>query len=220
MIERGIMKKSVLCGILLMGAAAVAIVPTQVQARDLGEDWLAKERFQIRLRALGVVPDESSKVNIGGSVDVGNALIPELDLTYFITNNIALEAIAGTANHELKYGASEVGDVWILPPTVTLQYHFSPDETFSPYIGAGLNYSLFYGEDAARGFNKLDVEGGWGYALQAGADIWLNENWGLNLDIKKLFLNIDGKVNAGATPVRTDIELDPWLIGAGISYRF
>lgn len=207
--------------ILSFVAAAAILAAIPAQARDLGEGWLAKERFQIRARALGVVPQEDSKVNIGGEAHVGNALTPELDLTYFITPNIAVEAIAGTAQHKLTYtGNVDIGDVWILPPTVTLQYHFTPDNAFSPYLGAGVNYSFFYGEDEGTGFNNLDVEGGFGFALQAGFDYWVSDNWGLNLDVKKIFLDVDAKTNLGAVPVRADVELDPWLIGAGVSFRF
>ncbi len=198
--------------------ATIFFIP-DAHARDLGDGWLARERFQIRARALGVVPDEDSSVNIGGDVDVGEALTPELDLTYFITPNIGVEAIAGTAQHSLTYtGDVHLGNTWILPPTVTLQYHFTPDSTFSTYLGAGLNYSYFYGEETGSGFTDFEVDGGFGYALQAGADIWINENWGVNFDVKKIFLDVDGKLNNGA--IRADVDLDPWLIGAGVSYRF
>jgi len=196
-----------------------SLVPMPAYARDLGEGFWAAERFQLRARALGVVPDEDTHVNIGGNAEVGNALTPEFDLTYFITDHIGLEAIAGTAQHKLTYtGNVDLGDTWILPPTVTLQYHFTPDDTFSPYIGAGLNYSIFYGENAGRGFSDLNVDNGFGWALQAGTDIWIGENWGLNLDVKKIFLDVDASLNNGA--VKADVELDPWLIGAGLSFRF
>ena len=190
---------------------ALNIPHAQAQDQDKG-DWLSKERFQVRVRGLVVAPEDDSSVNIGGEADVGNSVTPEVDLTYFVTNHIALEAIAATAQHEIDYtGDVNLGKTWILPPTVTLQYHFTPDKTFSPYVGAGVNYSYFYGEETGTGFTDLEVEGGFGTALQAGADIWLNENWGLNVDVKKLFLNIDGKLNGGA--VRADIDLDPWIVG-------
>lgn len=190
-------------------------------ARDLGDSYLSKERFQIRARAIGVVPQEDTDVNIGGEEHVGNAVTPEVDLTYFITDHIGIEAIAATAQHKLTYtGQTDLGDTWILPPTVTLQYHFTPDNAFSPYVGAGINYSYFYGEEDGAGFDDLDVEGGFGWALQAGADYWVNENWGVNIDVKKIFLNVDADVNLGATPVHADVELDPWVVGAGVSYRF
>ncbi len=100
---------------------------------------LSKDRFQIRLRAIDVVPDVSSTVNIGGDVDASNKVAPEVDLTYFITDHIAAELIAATSKHEIDYtGNVSLGDSWILPPTLTLQYHFTPDSKFSPYLGAGV----------------------------------------------------------------------------------
>lgn len=183
------------------------------------QSYLAKERFQLRVRALGVVPDESSSVNIGGNVKVGNSLTPEVDLTYYFTPKIAVEAIAATAKHSLSHtAAGDLGDTWILPPTVTLQYHFTPEDNFSPYLGAGLNYSIFHHENAAQGFGDLNIDPGFGVAAQAGFDYWLNKNWGVNFDVKKLWLNVDASLNNGA--VKADVDLDPWLIGAGISYRF
>lgn len=188
-----------------------------------GSDWLGKERFQLRVRALGVVPDEESSVSAGGTplagdIKVSNALVPEIDLTYFFTDSIAAELIAGTARHEMNFNGSNLGDVWILPPTLTVQYHFSRDQVFSPYVGAGINYSLFYGEGAGTGFSDLNVDNGVGPVLQAGFDYWLNDHWGLNLDVKKIWLNVDASLNNGA--IKADVDLDPWLIGAGVSYKF
>ncbi len=188
-------------------------------AKDLGDSYLSKERFQVRVRALAVLPDDSSSVNIGGETDVGDFITPEVDLTYFITENIAVEAIAGTAQHQVYYnGSTNLGDVWILPPTVTLQYHFMPDNKFSPYLGAGVNYSFFYGEQSGNGFTDFKVDGGFGLALQAGFDYWLNDNWGVNLDVKKIYVDIEGELNNGT--IQADIDLDPWVFGAGVSYRF
>lgn len=111
-----------------------------------------------------------------------------------------------------------MGSAWILPPTLTAQYHFQPDETFSPYVGAGINYSIFYNEQADPAFNNLEVDGGVGVALQAGFDYWLDDHWGLNFDVKKLWLEVDGKLNDSA--ITTEIDLDPVIVGAGVSYRF
>jgi outer membrane protein len=179
----------------------------------------AKERFLVRMRGIGVLPNESSNLNIGGDLDISDAFAPEVDLSYFFTKNISLEAIAATTKHHLKHSSgANVGDAWVLPPTVTLQYHFMADQKFVPYIGAGLNYSMFYGESSAAGFTDLDVHNGVGYALQAGYDYWLDDHWGFNFDVKKLYLNMGSSVNNGAIQVSTD--LDPWIVGAGISYRF
>lgn len=201
---------------LIAGAAGTAQA-----ARVEGTDTWAAERFQIRGRLITVAPDESSSTTAGGEVNVGDGMMPEVDLSYYFTDNVAVEVIASTTQHSLSHNAlGDLGRTWVLPPTVTLQYHFTPNNSFSPYVGAGLNYSIFYGEEAAggNGINDLELEGGIGYALQAGADYWIDNNWGVNFDVKKLFLNVDGSVNNGA--VRADVDLDPWVIGAGVSYRF
>lgn len=187
-------------------------------AQDQQSLW-DKENWQIRVRAIDVLPDVDSSVNIGGEVDADNTVVPELDISYFFTDHIAAELILATSKHDLDYtGGVELGDAMILPPTLTLQYHFTPDQSFSPYVGAGINYSIFYNEDTAAGFTDLDVDGGFGWALQAGFDYWLDEHWGLNADVKKIFLNVDATLNNGA--VRADVDLDPWVVGAGVSYRF
>lgn len=202
-----------------MALAAICSFAGMAHAADFNGDIWAKERFRVRARAIAVSPQDSSSLNVPGNLDVSTSYTPELDLSYFFTKNIAAEVIAATSKHDIKYtGTTPVGSVWVLPPTVTLQYHFTPDDKFSPYIGAGLNYSFFYGEDGATGFNDLSVHNGVGYALQAGYDYWLNEHWGFNFDVKKIFLNMDATANNGA--IQADIDLNPWVVGAGVSYRF
>lgn len=203
---------------LCLGVALGAMV-TPAMAQDAGSSIMDASNWQIRVRAIDVIPSDDATVNIGGELDIDNAVVPELDISYFFTKNIATELILATSKHDVDYNSTtDLGSAWILPPTLTLQYHFTPDSAFSPYLGAGLNYSMFYNEDAAAGFTNLEVEGGVGYALQAGFDYWINDNWGLNLDVKKIWLNVDAKLNNGA--IRADIDLDPVVVGAGVSYRF
>ena len=177
--------------------------------------------WQVRLRAIGVLADGDGFVreNPALDTDVDDAYVPEIDISYFFTDKIAAELIAATAEHTVKAGNNVLGDTMILPPTLTLQYHFMPEQKFSPYLGAGLNYSVFYGEDDASGFNNLDVDGGIGYAVQAGFDYWLNDKWGLNLDVKYIDLDVDVSVNNSALNAK-DVKLDPWIVGAGVSYKF
>ena len=206
---------------MLAGTVATVALTGTASAQG-ANDWMAKERFQFRVRALDVIADGDGRIAQNGlKTDVDHAITPEIDVTYFFTDNIAAELIAATSQHTIKAGTLTVGDAWILPPTLTLQYHFMPEEAFSPYIGAGLNYSMFYGEDDAAGFNSLDVDGGVGYALQAGFDYWMSDNWGLNLDVKYINLEVDVDTNLGATHLDADdVDLDPIILGAGVSYRF
>ncbi len=208
--------------IALMTSVVMMAFSVPAMAKDLGEGNLSKERFQVRVRAIDIIADGDG--NVTGTTletDVDNAITPELDVTYFFTENIAAELIAATAEHDVSAGPNNLGSTWILPPTLTLQYHFTPDNKFSPYVGAGLNYSLFYSEDTNAPFNDLEVDGGVGYAVQAGFDYWLDEKWGLNLDVKYVDLDIDAKVKSGAVQlVADDVELDPVIVGVGVSYRY
>lgn len=182
-------------------------------------DFADKDRWIMRLRFIQVQPDESSTVT-GLSTDVkaGNAFVPELDFTYFFTDHIAAELILATSQHSMSTtSGTDLGDVWILPPQITMQYHFNPEGTFRPYAGAGLGYMIYYGEDSG-GVNNITYDDGVSYTLQAGADYGLDENWALNVDVKKLFHNTNVSINNGA--IRADVDLDPWIFGVGVAYRF
>ncbi|MBZ8133666.1 OmpW family protein [Afifella sp. IM 167] len=183
--------------------------------------------WQVRLRALGVFPEDGGSVSgvAGSDLSYSNSVTPELDISYYFTPNIAVELILGTTYASVDGEGSiaalgEVGNSWILPPTLTLQYHFTNFGAFQPYVGAGVNYTIFYGTEA-KSLSAFEIENTFGLALQAGADYMLNEHWGLNLDVKKIFLEPDwnGRL-ANGTAVKGKAEMNPWLIGAGVTYRF
>lgn len=182
-------------------------------------DWI------IRSRALFVKTDTSSKVStLGGHVAATSDQVPELDFTRFFTPNIAAELILATTNHDISLKGSPalgnktgLGSVNLLPPTLTLQYHANPYGTVRPYVGAGLNYTFFYGAKTGGAATSLKYQDHLGYALQAGFDYMIDERFGVNFDIKKIFLKTNVQVNNLYT---AQVRLDPWLIGAGVSYRF
>jgi len=202
----------------LLGATALTM-PTFAAAEDGATE---KSPWQIRARVIGVIPDEDSSLtpNIG-SVDADAAVVPEIDISYFFTPNIAAELIAATSPHDMKVnlnggGSLDLGDVWVLPPTLLLQYHFMPDGQIRPYVGAGINYTHLYNADDTPG-TSVDYEGGFGWALQAGVDVPIGGNWSWNFDVKKIFVEVEATVNSA---VKADVDLDPWVIGTGIGYRF
>lgn len=212
------------------GASAADLPrPVAAPAAPVVDTW---SPWMLRVRALGVVPQESSSLNLNGlpiggdKVSVNDTVVPELDITYFLTKNIAVELILGTTPHNIRAGGSiaglgPVGRAWLLPPTLTLQYHFDLTDRIKPYVGAGVNYTVFYKQKARGVFSSLDVENSFGLALQAGVDIMLDRHWGLNFDVKKIFLEPNVKAtipNVGL--VTGKVKLDPWLIGTGVTYRF
>lgn len=215
------MKKLLGASVLVLAMAASA------QAKEApASQWPQAGDWMVRARAIDIVPDESSNISvIGGSADVDNTVVPEVDFSYFFTKNIAAELILATSKHNVTaknsaLGASaDVGSVWVLPPTLTLQYHFTNFDSFKPYLGAGVNYTMYYGEDkGAPAITGLDVKNAFGWALQAGVDVPISGRWGWNFDVKKLFVNADASINHGA--IQADIDLDPWIFGTGLTYRF
>jgi outer membrane protein len=129
--------------------------------------------------------------------------------------------IAGTTQHTVKaVGAGTdvaVHKTWVLPPVVSLQYHPLPGARFSPYVGAGLNYMLFYSGKDKNGFT-VDLDNGFGYALQAGADIPINAAYSLNIDVKKVWFDTDASINGGA--LKSRVKLDPLVASVGFGRRF
>ena len=123
-------------------------------------------------------------------------------------------------------GLDEVGKVWVLPPTLTLQYHFRPNAQVRPYAGVGVNYTLFYNESAssslegAIGNTGIDLDDSFGVAFQAGVDVALNDNWFANLDVKYIQIDTDARLATGPATNTVEVDLDPVVAGIGIGRRF
>jgi outer membrane protein len=182
--------------------------------------------WQIRVRGIGVIPNEEATITvIGGDVEVDNSYVPEVDFTFFFTPNVAAELILATSKHNAMavgttLGDVDLGSVWLLPPTLTLQYHLLPEGVVRPYIGAGGNLTFFYNVDVpGTVVTDADYSTAFGFALQAGADIALgDQGWFLNVDAKKIFLDTDVELNGAS--ILADLTLDPWVIGVGFGYAF
>ena len=203
-----------------------------VNAQDKEEKSNDFKRWQVRLRGVGVVtPNQSAKIGIiGGDVQISDAFIPELDFTYFFTEHFAAELILGTAKHDVKAintiaGDIDLGSAWLLPPTLTAQYHFytSDKKIFKPYIGAGVNYTLFYNVKSGA-VADVKYDNALGYAAQVGFDLMLNDTFFINVDAKRLFLSTDVTVDAtNLVPglvVPAEVDIDPWLFGIGVGMKF
>lgn len=174
-------------------------------------------KWQARFRLISVIPSPGDDIE-GADVDISTSFVPELDFTYFFTKNIAAELILGTTKHNVDVEGTDLGHVWLLPPTLNLQYHFYADN-FKPYVGAGINYTFFYGVDEGD-VAGMDYENSFGFSLQAGLDYNLNDKWFLNLDIKKLFLSTDVDVDLGDTTLPVEVDIDPLIIGLGVGMKF
>lgn len=220
--------KRILLATCVLSSIAFSSMANAQDALDFNAPPVGKEAntFMIRLRAIGVIPlDSSSSISrIGGSVSATAQAAPEIDFSYFLTDNIAFELIAATTRHEVSAndtaaGHVDVGSVWALPPTLTVQYHFMPHERFSPYVGAGINATFFYDAHAAGGaVQQVSFSNNVGAAVQAGFDYNIGGHWFANFDVKQIFLNTTASIDHGAVKAQT--ALNPLVVGAGIGYRF
>ena len=214
-----------------MAATLIALVTAagaQAQAPAGTDPATGKQAgtVMVRVRAIGVLPQtSSSSVSlIGGGVNVSNTPAPEVDLSYFFTDHLAIEGIAASTRHEVSAGHTalghvDVGSVYVLPPTVTLQYHFMPRSRFSPYIGAGMTVAFFYDSKPAQPtVSSFGIGTSVGAAIQAGFDYNISGPWFANFDVKQIFLDVNARINGGAIVAKT--ALNPTIVGAGIGYRF
>jgi len=199
--------------------ALIATAATAIEPPKAGD-------FIIRGRAIGVIPSEDANITgavTGNTIDIDTSVVPEADFSYFVTDNIAFELIAAVTPHDINTATSsagplDIGDVWLLPPTLTAQYHFTQLGQLKPYIGAGINYTVFFNEDVGSSVTSADYDNSFGPALQAGVDYMLDDHWMLNLDVKKIWINTDVKFNGGV--VAADVDINPWVVGVGIGYKF
>ncbi|PSL23369.1 OmpW/AlkL family protein [Chitinophaga ginsengisoli] len=190
-----------------------------------------KGEWRARLRATAVVPDASATIStIGGSADISNTVIPELDFTYFLFNRVSANLILGTTRHKVTATGTALGDVdlgkvWLLPPTLTFLYHQPVSKGILPYVGAGINYTIFYGIKEGPAIADISYKNKFGFATQLGLDIDISKKWFINIDAKKIWLKTENTVTtvpevAGGATVHADTKINPWLLSVGAGFKF
>jgi len=240
---------------LAAGAALCAGLAAPIAAQEAG-DW------QFRIGGGFIATDTSSDElvfegtrldNFRADVDDGISAI--FNLTYFATPNWGIELLATAPfKHDID-GEGELGVLgklgrtYHLPPTLSLQYHFRPDKLFRPYVGAGVNWTLFFddkvnqgthegivatangalGTDFSGGRSSLDIDDSFGPAFQVGLDMQVTENWSTNLDVRYIFISADADIRTrtfdpgGAeTTFRSnlDLDIDPLVVSWAVGFRF
>lgn len=132
--------------------------------------------------------------------------------------SIGVELILATSRHEVTSTIGRLGGVNVLPPTLLLQYYFNEAGKVRPYLGAGLNYTLFYNNGLHAGDTPVSIKhSSFGPALQAGVDVQVAHNLFVNLDIKKIWMRTSA--SAGDTSLGS-LKIDPLVVGVGVGMRF
>jgi outer membrane protein len=178
--------------------------------------------WMVRVRAMNLNWENKQDAQLAGAelnLNAKNQTIPELDISYFFTKNIAAELVLTYPQRvDVRAGQASLGTVTALPPTLLAQYHFTQFGPLKPYVGAGVNYTRFGSRELNNGSDFYSVEkSSVGYAAQIGADYMLTKNWGINLDVK--YLQIKTDVIFGGASVGT-LDLSPIATSVGVTYKF
>lgn len=214
----------------LMAVGAAALTVAAPAHADKGD-------VLVRVRAILVAPTERSSgidpTFPNEKVGINNSVMPEVDFTYMLSKHVGAELILATTKHNARGKSGTTGGIgrlastWVLPPTLTLQYHFAPDGPVRPYVGAGVNYTIFYSEkaspalEAAVGRTSVSMKSSFGYALQAGVDVPINDRFFVNLDVK--YIDIDTTARLYTSAIGTQnvrVNLDPLVFGVGLGMKF
>ncbi len=195
-------------------SVALASLVLLASGSAIAQDFTAGS---LLVRARAVHLDSANKDSTGLNLSINDKTLPEVDFTYFFSPNLAAELVLTVPQKQRVYaGATQIGTLKHLPPTLTLQYHFNHSSGIKPYVGAGLNYTRFSSVDLLGGGADLK-RNSVGLAFQAGVDFPLSKNLYLNLDVKKVYIKTD--VIAGGTNIGT-FKVDPVLVGVGLGWRF
>ncbi len=195
-------------GLLLGSAAAPALAQSQ------GD-------FTLGFGVHSVTPDSSNSFTAVGSIDVDSNVRPTFTAEYFVMDNLGIELLAAWPfQHDIKLaGIGKVAKTKHLPPTLSVQYHFANQSKFTPFIGAGINYTFFF-DDKGSGILTgvpVDLDDSWGYALHAGLDYQITDNGALRFDVR--YIKIETDVTIGGAPVGK-VKINPWVYGAAYVIEF
>lgn len=191
--------------------AGLAMCAPFVHAHEQG-DWIVRV-------GLGNVDPKSNNGDIA-SVDSGAMLV--FNGTYMLTNSVGLELLASAPfSHDIDLAAdgTKVGETKHLPPTLSLQYHFETEGDFDPYIGAGINYTLFFDEKTVGPLQGADLslDNSFGAAAQVGFDYQLTDSMSLNLDARWIKIETDASLDGADLET---VEIDPLVYSVTLGWRF
>jgi outer membrane protein len=191
-------------------------------------DWI------VRIGMTSVAPDDSSSnVNVGGAdlgigVNVDSNVQLGLNLVYFYSSHLAIEVLAATPfSHDIGLDTvGALGNTKHLPPTLSANYYFAePSSVFQPYIGAGVNYTMFFDEqftsaNTDAGFSDLELDNSLGLAAQVGFDYMLDDNWLINASVRWIDIDTEANFDLNGSAGSVDVSIDPLVYSITAGYRF
>jgi outer membrane protein len=225
--------------------ALTALVAATALAGAAHAEGNPEGKFQFKVLATAVLPDGAVKnvktdvlslvPTVVAGTKANDNVTPTVAIEYFVTPNVSVETIAGVTAHHVSatggaFGANKalISKVYIVPATLTAKYHVQLPYGIKPYVGAGPTLFLVVADEpsaelkaALPAVTRTKLTSELGVAVQGGVDVALGHGYGLSLDAKKYWVATNATVYAGSTQalvVRS--KLDPWVLSAGVSYRF
>ena len=199
----------------LVIAAALGAVAAPAAHADTNDNWV------VRFGASAVDPKSNNGTLAGLRTSVSSSVRPSASLEYMITPNIGVDVLAAWPfQHDVKLsGLGKVGQTKQLPPTVGVNYHFMPDNNWSPFLGIGLNYTNFFDTKSAGALKgtSVSIANSWGVAAHAGIDVKLNPKWIVTADLRWIDIESDVKVNGANVGTA---KINPLVYGLSLGYRF
>lgn len=171
-------------------------------------------RFTVSLGAIYVQPQVDSPV-LGAQVSSDTQ--PLVGLSYYFTRHIALATQIALPRSDISVDGVNQGRVSMAPFNLTAQYHFLPGRAFSPYVGAGINHTVFFNQGGnLSGFDRFGPSTG--ALVQAGFMYKLSGKYFLNLDVAKWYIKTD-ITPKGGSKIET-MALNPVTVGLTIGRYF
>lgn len=196
-------------------AAALGAVAAPAAHADTNDNWV------VRFGAHVVDPKSNNGRLAGLKSTVDSSVRPSASLEYMITPNLGVDLLAAWPfEHDVNLaGLGKVAQTKQLPPTVGLNYHFMPSNSWSPFLGLGVNYTNFFDTKSAGALKgaSVSIENSWGVAAHAGIDININPKWLVTADVR--WVNIKSDVKVGGAKVGT-ATINPFVYGLSLGYRF
>ncbi|MFY2763606.1 OmpW/AlkL family protein [Arenimonas sp. MALMAid1274] len=198
-----------------LAAAAALLLAPPVLAQEAG-DWT------FGLGAHGVLPTSDNGSLAGGALeaDVGDNWRPTVTAEYFFSEHWGVEVLASLPfQHDIELNGVRAGSTKHLPPTVSVQYHFNGGERVKPFVGLGLNYTIFFSESTTGPLagTDLSLDNSLGLAAHAGLDFAVGKGKWLRLDAR--WIDIDTDVKVDGTGVGS-VNIDPMVYGAAFVWAF
>ncbi|MEM9637061.1 MAG: OmpW family outer membrane protein [Pseudomonadota bacterium] len=193
--------------LLLTSALALFAAPAVAQSQG---DWT----FGIGVGS--VDPKSDNGTLAGAAADIGSDEALTLTFEYFIRDNIGIELLAATPfEHEISLGGSPAATTKHLPPTLSVNYHFTNASPWKPYVGLGINYTTFFEEET--GLGTLELDDSFGISAQVGVDYKISDNGWLRANIRWFDIDTDASLNGADIGTA---EIDPFLFGVAYVHKF